>query len=172
MLQNTFGFLYEAERPSPDPQALGGQSRRPSKSSFLSQALVAWAAAIARGTEASAPCGAIRPCCSPGPSPLQVALHCPCGTSFHSGGWTLPCFPTQPSHPHFSAFSQVSPLLPACSLKLKAMGQSRHPLGELRHQRATLRGTFLSLHIQSYLSKQHFAEVFSSCHYQESLPYL
>ena len=57
MLQNTFGFLYEAERPSPDPQALGGQSRRPSKSSFLSQALVAWAAAIARGTEASVPVG-------------------------------------------------------------------------------------------------------------------
>ena len=98
------------------------RQNRPSKSSFLSQTLMTRATTIARGTEASDPCGAIQPCCSPGPSPLQVALHCPCGTSFHSGGWHISFFPTQPSHPCLSAFTDDSALIPDSSLKVKAKG--------------------------------------------------
>ena len=124
MLQNTFGFFFnEAERPSPDPQALGGAEHKTLQIKFHVTGLDDMRQLpLPSGQIPQPPCGAIQPCCSPGPSPLQVALHCPCGTSFHSGGWTLPCFPTQHSHPHFSAFSEVSPLIPACSLKLKAMG--------------------------------------------------
>ena len=115
--------------------------------------------------------GGQRPQPPVGPFSLAAALghlHCKlpytvhAGTTFHSDGWHISFFPTQPSHPCFSAFSAVSPLIPACSLKLKAMGRSRLPLAELWHQRTTLRGTFLVPHIQSYPSKQHFVEVFSS----------